>query len=452
MRALYDSKSNSINDRGISSLMTEAHKLEIWLKTESALARAQAAEGYIPLSAAEEIEKITLEDLDLQEMAVIKARIGHGFVPFLKVMGKACGEDAGKYIHYGVTTQNIQQTSQLYIIREIYQIWQSFLADILDNLATLAQTHKDTVMAGRTHGRHAIPITFGYKVAVWLSELMQSIERLKESEKRVFQVMMGGAVGSFNATGETGRQVQSRVAKILNMTAMPVPSRNISTHKQEFVMNLSLLCNGLHKIAEEVYYTGIEEFGEIQEGFTAGTIGSSTMPQKVNPKLSKGIIANAQKLYTLLPLGLYSGSRIFEGDSSAYMVSENYLEEAIELTTEVLKRAEELTRTMHINKPRMLQNAKINGGLDNSEYIMMCIAKKLGKDKAHELIYEKAMLVKQHGTNFLEVLKADPTISKNFSNQELTKMLNPESYTGSGATLAAETAEAAIELAQELRK
>ncbi len=122
MRALYDSKSKSIDNRGISRLMTEAHKMEIWLKVEGALAQAQAEAGVIPQQAAAEILALTLDDLDLNEMADIKARIGHGFVPFLKVMGKACGEEGSKYIHYGVTTQNIQQTSQLYIVKEIYQI------------------------------------------------------------------------------------------------------------------------------------------------------------------------------------------------------------------------------------------------------------------------------------------------------------------------------------------
>ncbi len=307
-------------------------------------------------------------------------------------------------------------------------------------------------MAGRTHGRHAIPITFGYKVSVWLSELMQSAERLEECEKRVFQVMMGGAVGSFNAAGESSRQVQERVADILQMASMPVPSRNISTHKQEFVMNLSLLCNGLHKMAEEVYYTGIEEFGEIYEGFTEGTVGSSTMPQKINPKLSKGIIANAQKLYSLLPLGLYSGSRMFEGDSSAYMVSENYMEEALELTTEILIRAEEMTRTMYADEKRMQYNAELNRGLDNSEYIMMCVARKLGKEKAHELIYEKAMLAEQSGTDFLAVLKADTILSENFTPDELAAMLQPDCYTGSGAQLASETACKAADMAERLRR
>lgn len=451
MRALYDSKSKSIDDRGVGKLLSEQNRLQTWLKVEGALANAQAEEGYIPREAADEIGSLRLEDLDLEKMAVIKSRIGHGFVPFLKVMGEACGEESSKYIHYGVTTQNIQQTSQLYIAKQVYGVWKTFLADILDNLAVLAVEHADTVMPGRTHGKHAIPITFGYKVAVWISELLQSAERLEEGEKRIFQVMMGGAVGSFNATGEVGRKVQTRVAKLLDMTAMPVPSRNISTHKQEFVMNLALLCNGIHKMAEEVYYTGLEEFGELSEGFTEGTVGSSTMPQKINPKLAKGIIGNSQKLYSLIPLGLYSGSRIFEGDSSAYMVSDAYLEEAMELVTEVLMRAEELTRTLYVNRERMYENASRNQGLDNSEFVMMKVAEKIGKDRAHSLLYEKAMMAERGGRNYLDTLREDPVLCRYFSDAELGEMLKPENYTGIGHELAFDMAAVAKDYSRKLK-
>ena len=452
MRALYDSKSKSIDDRGIGKLLSETNRLETWLKVEGALAKAQAEEGYIPYQAAEAIGRLRLADLDLERMARIKAEIGHGFVPFLKVMGLACGEESSGYIHYGVTTLNIQQTSQLYIAKQVYGVWKTFLADILENLAALAEEHADTVMPGRTHGKHAVPITFGYKVSVWISELLQSIERLEECEKRVFQVMMGGAVGSFNATGAVGRRVQERVSAMLEMNSMPVPSRNISTHKQEFVMDLALLCNGLQKMAEEVYYTGLEEFGELSEGFAKGTVGSSTMPQKINPKLAKGIIGNAQKLYSLIPLGLYSGSRMFEGDSSAYMVSDAYLEEAMELVTEVLMRAEELTRTLTVNRERMYENAVRNQGLDNSEYVMMKVAEKIGKDRAHSLMYEKAMMAERGGSCYLDALKSDPVLSDYFSEKELEEMLKPENYTGLGHELAVDMAGAAREYSEKLKK
>ena len=451
MRALYDSKSRE-NDRGIKKLLTKEAKISSWLEVEAALADAQAEEGFIPRQAADHImECARLECLDLEEMDRIQAKVGHGFVPFVKVLVRACGEESGKYVHYGVTTQNIQQTAQLCTAFRIHKIFKTFLADILKHLATLARENKDTVMAGRTHGRHAIPITYGYKVSVWISELLNAAQRLDECEKRVFQVMAGGAVGAFNATGEIGYRVQKRMAEKLGMYEMPVPSRNISSHKEEYIMDLALLCNALHKMAEEVYYTGLEEFGEVSEAFQKGTIGSSTMPQKINPKLAKGIIANSQKLYSLVSLGLFSNARMFEGDSSSYMLYDGMLEEALELTTEVLMRAEELTATIHINKERMYQNVLLNKGLDNSEYVMMKIAQKLGKDKAHELLYDKAMKTELEGKDYLTVLKEDPILSENFTELELEEMLRPENYTGLSSFLACQMAQEAEKAAGRIK-
>jgi len=439
MRALYDSKSK-LDDRGIKYLLSEENKYKTWLKVEGALALSQAKEGFIPKEAAEEIASVPFETLDLEEMEKIKAKVGHGFVPFVKVLVKACKGEGKKYVHYGVTTQNIQQTSQLYITRQVTEIYKSFLADILKNLAALARDNADAVMPGRTH---AIPITYGYKVSVWISELLTGLERLEEAEKRIFTVMMGGAVGGFNATGLTGRKVQDDVAELLSMSSMEVPSRNMTQMKVEYLMNLCLLCNTFHKMAEEVYYTGIEEFGEVHEGFTPGTIGSSTMPQKINPKLAKGIIANSQKLYSLPATGLYSGVRMFEGDSSSYMLFDGLMEEGMELATEVIIRAEELTRTLYVNKERLLKNANINKGLDNSEYVMMNVAAKLGKDAAHQLLYDKAMKTELEGKNYLQVLLDDEVLSSMFTKEELEKMIAPSSYTGICSVLARELADKA---------
>ena len=450
MRALYDSKSK-LDDRGIKNLLSEKTKLETWLKVEQALALSQAEEGYIPKEAAENIAAVKLEDLDLEEMERIKAKVGHGFVPFVKVLVKACEGEGKRYIHYGVTTQNIQQTSQLYQAMKIHGIIKGFLGDILHNLSCLAETYADAVMPGRTHGKHAIPITYGYKVSVWISELLQASQRLEECEKRVFVVMMGGAVGGFNATGETGMRVQERVAKRLGMGAMDVPSRNMSQMKVEYMMNLCLLCNSLHKMAEEVYYTGVEEFGEVSESFTPGTIGSSTMPQKINPKLAKGIIANSQKLYSLPGIGLYSAVRMFEGDSSSYMLFDGLIEEALELTCEVLIRGEELTRTLHVNRDRLRRNAGINKGLDNSEYVMMRVAEKLGKDKAHELLYDKAMKTELEGKDYYTVLVEDETISSMFSPEDLKEMIDPASYTGMCEQIARNMAKKAEQESRKLK-
>lgn len=437
MRALYDSKSKTIDDRGIKQLLSQEEKYKTWLLFEAALAQAQAEAGIIPASAAKDIkEAAKTENIDFEEMDRIYRKIGHGFVPFLKVLVKACPGDSGKYVHYGITTQNIQQSSQLYMVKNVHKKFMQIIGEILENLSKLALDNKDAVMPGRTHGRHAIPITYGYKVSVWISDLIACYERMVEAEKRVFKIMMGGAVGTFSSMPEVGIEVQKRVAELVGMYPMEVPSRNISTHKIEYMMNLSLLANICHKMAEEVYSTTLEEIAEVSEGFSKGTVGSSTMPHKINPKLAKGIIANSQKLYSLPAVGMYSAVRPYEGDSSSYMLFDGILEEALELTTEVLLRCEELTRTIVVHKERMLHNVMRNKGLDNSEYVMMKLSKKLGKDKAHSLMYEIAMKTAAEGEDFYTNLRANELIASEFSEEEVKEMIDPRNYIGLSVTLA----------------
>lgn len=451
MRAYYDSSSNTYREPKIDHYLGQEAKIKAWLLVESELAQAQAQVGLIPQEAADNIKRnAKIENLDLIRMEEIKEKVGHGFVPFVKVLVEACDEESGKYVHYGATTQNIQQTGQLLILKNITIVFKQILGDILENLSCLALEHKYTVMAGRTHGRHAVPITFGYKVSVWIYELMMAIERLEECEKRVYTVMMGGAVGVFSSTPVSGREVQSLVAKALGMNEMKVPSRNINSHKLEYIGALAQIGNVLHKFAEEVYYGGIEEFNELQESFDNGTIGSSTMPHKINPKLAKGIISNASKLYTLLEPGFYSNARLFEGDSSSYLLYDGLIDEALELFTEVLIRVRALSANLQVNTERMLQNAMMNKGLDNAEHVMMELAKKIGKDKAHSLLYDVAMKVKLEDADFVSLLKKEPLLG-NEKDEYFTSLVDPARYIGLSHELAQEQAEEALILSKRLK-
>ncbi|MBH2846216.1 adenylosuccinate lyase family protein [Serratia marcescens] len=442
MRALYDSKSKTLDDRGIKTLLSEHARIQAWLDVEAALAQAQGELGVIPMSAAENIrDNCQLSRIDLGEMDRLLREIGHGFVPMLKLLVKACDKESGKYVHYGVTTQNIQQTAQLLQARQFHTCLMGFLHDTLHNLAVKAREHQSTLMAGRTHGKHALPITWGFKAAVWIDELLQAKERMQEAEKRVFTVMMGGAVGAFHATGETGREVQRRVAQKLGMHSMSVPSRNSQLGRTEYLSALCLLATTLQKIAEEVYQTSGEEFNEVSEAFAKGTIGSSTMPQKINPKLAKGIIANAQKLYSVLTSSLYASARPFEADSSSYFLFDGNLQEGMELMTEIMMRAEELTRTLVLNVPQMRQNVMLTGGLINSEKVMMALVDKLGKDAAHELIYQQALNTVESGGAYADVLRTAPLIRENFSDEAIEALLDPSQYIGLCAEIAREMAD-----------
>ena len=174
------------------------------------------------------------------------------------------------------------------------------------------------------------------------------------------------------------------------------------------------------------------------------------MPKKINPKLAKGIIANSQKLYSLITPALFSASRMFEADSSSYMLFDGLIEEATELMVEILIRTEELTRKIIINDERMLFNAKLNKGLDNSEYVMMSLAKIIGKEKAHEIVYEDAILAETDKKDYFEILSKDKRILSIYSEKDIFSMLNPNNYIGESNHIALEISKRAKDKVKEM--
>lgn len=431
MSALYDSKSITLDNFGMKELFSLEAKVESWLAVESALAEAQGELGIIPKSAASNIKfNAKVENIDFELMNEILKKVGHNFVPFLKVFGMACDEEAAKYIHYGITTQNVQQTSQLLRVKKFNDILKDVIVAIIADLKVIAAEHIDTIIPGRTHGKHALPITFGFKVAGWIEELRDALEIIESSEQRIFKVMMGGAVGGFHALGEDGIKVQELVAEKLGMGSMAIPSRAMRVGRLEYMTNMSLLASVLGKIGEEVYRTSSEEFDELSEAFIAGTVGSSTMPQKVNPKLAKGIIANSQKIFSVLNSSLYASTKPFEADSSTYILIETNLNEALELMCEAIIRMKELSSNLSVDTQAMKRNVGLTNGLINSENVMMHIAEKVGKEKAHEIVYNLAMECEQTGNSYEQVLMTNELLSELYTADEIKAMVDPRNYIG----------------------
>src|SRR2546428_3631423 len=229
---LEEPTSLRIDDPGVRALFTEAARFQSWLDVEAALAQAQAELGVIPESAAREISrKAQLSYLDLAAVRAGLAKTGHPLVPLVWALDRVCEGDAGGYVHWGATTQNITQTGQLLQVRRAHEIFLPPLATILTTLADLAERTKDDLLPGRTHGQHAVPATFGFKIAVWIDELCRHVERLRGCEGRVFVAMLGGGAGTLASLGELGLATQEKIAARPRMRAMPVPPRTIGDHQ-----------------------------------------------------------------------------------------------------------------------------------------------------------------------------------------------------------------------------
>lgn len=226
---------------------------------------------------------------------------------------------------------------------------------------------------------------------------------------------------------------------------MDVPARNIHSSILEYINELAMLVNPLNRIAEEVYITSVEEFGELSENFVAGQVGSSTMAQKINPKLSKGIIANSEKLYSIVSSLYYASARPFEADSSTNMLLDDQLHEALGLVKEVLIRAEKLTATLDVNVSKMAENAEITNGLDNTENIMMNLARIIGKANAHKVLYEISTEAERSKSNFRDCILNNEELNKHFKKNELINMLDPKNYIGLSTEIAVSQAKKAKE-------
>jgi 3-carboxy-cis,cis-muconate cycloisomerase len=450
---LEEPTSLRIDDPGVRALFSEAARFQSWLDVEAALAQAQAELGIIPEAAAREItRKARLKYLDLAAVRAGLAKTGHPLVPLVWELDRACDGDAGGYVHWGATTQNVTQTGQLLQVRRAHAIFLRQLAAILTTLADLAERTKDVLLPGRTHGQHAVPATFGFKVAVWIDELGRHVERLRGCEGRVFVAMLGGGAGTLASLGEAGLATQEKMAARLGMRPMPVPARTIGDHQAEYVLVLGMLAATCSKIGREIYTLMKQEFGEVEEPVPPGTVGSSTMPQKRNPKLSQDIVAAAAEIRALVPLALEAMQTEHEADRTTSIMMSRAVVQGCELTGDVLQRMVALFEGLQVFPGRMRANLDLSGGLIMAEALMLELGKQIGRQRAHDAVYEAAQASVTQSRPFRETLAADPHVSAGLTSVQIEALLDPARYTGLCRQFAERGAATAREVAASLRR
>jgi 3-carboxy-cis,cis-muconate cycloisomerase len=428
---LEEPTSLRIDDPGIRALFTEHARFQSWLDVEAALAQAQAELGIIPAAAAEEItRKAHLKYLDLAAVRAGLAKTGHPIVPVVWALDQACDGDAGGYVHWGATTQNITQTGQLLQVRRAHEVFLRQLAAILTTLADLAERTKDMLLPGRTHGQHAVPATFGFKVAVWIDELCRHVDRLRGCEARVFVAMLGGGAGTLASLGALGLATQEKMAARLGMRPMPVPARTIGDHQAEYVLLLGMLAATCSKIGREIYTLMKQEFGEVEEPVPPGTVGSSTMPQKRNPKLSQDIVAAAAQIRALVPLALEAMQTEHEADRTTSIMMGRALGPACELTGDMLQRMIALFEGLQVFPERMRANLDLSGGLIMAEALMLELGRQIGRQRAHDAVYEAAQASVTETRPFRELLAKDPHVGARLTPAQVDALLDPARYTG----------------------
>ncbi len=425
----------------VAELFTPRARRQRWLDVEAALSQAEADAGMVPAEAAAVIaSRADMSQIDEAALAAGELATGHVMVPLVAELARLAGPEYGGWVHWGATTQNIQQSGDTVGIGRAHRILTERVERVLGALATLAENHAETVMAGRTHGQQAVPITFGYKAAVWADIMMRHHQRMKEIEPRLLVSMTGGAAGTFATFGPLGPQIQRGVADRIGLAPMAVPSRAIADHFAEWVGLLALIAASAQSIAEEIVRLMSTEFGEVEESLSDTDVGSSTMPQKRNAKTSMGIITAAAQARALAPLAVEATIQASEVDGARSAMMDRAVEQSATLLDEILQRLESLLSGLRIHPRRMRQNLDITRGLITAEAVMMRLAERIGRQQAHAVVHRAALRAESTGEQFADVLAAEPVIAGSLPAEEVRDLLDPERHTGLSARLALETA------------
>ena len=438
-------------DPGIRALYRLENRWQAWLDVEAALAKTQEELGIIPEGAAEAIGGAArLELLDRARIDEGFARTGHTIVPLVWELSRVTGEPFGGWVHWGATTQNITQTGDLLVSRQAHGIFLRLIGEALTAMADLAERGADMPIAGRTHGQHAVPATFGYKVAVWIDELVRHVERLHQAAPRLFIAMLGGGAGTYASLGKQGPPVQQAIGRLLGFGSMTVPSRAIGDHLAENICILGLLAATSGKIGREVYTLMKTEFSEVEEPVPPGTVGSSTMPQKRNPKLCQDIIAAAAEVRGLVPLALEAMTTEHEADRTTSLMMDNAESRACIAMGDILSRLGEIMRGLRVDPKRMRANLDLGGGLIMAEAVMLDLGAAIGRQHAHDVVYDAAQAAFVEGKSFSDLLAADTRLTAHMDKKAIGKLLDPTAYTGLCADMARESVTRARQAAAEL--
>jgi adenylosuccinate lyase len=445
------STASRVADPGIRALYRQENRWQAWMDVEAALARAQAELGIIPAEAAEAITRAAkFELMDRARIDEGFRRTGHTLVPLVWELSRVVGEPHGGWVHWGATTQNITQTGGLLVLRQAHAIILRLITDALLALADLAERSADMPIAARTHGQHAVPATFGFKVAAWIDEMLRHVERMQQAAPRIFVAMLGGAAGTFASLGKDGPAVQAGMGRHLGMEPMRVPSRAIGDHLTENICILGMLAATCSRIGREIYTLMKTEFGEVEEPVPPGTVGSSTMPQKRNPKLCQDIVAAAAEIRSIVPLALEAMQIEHEADRSASLILDSAEARACIMTGDMLSRLVEVMRGLQLDPARMRANLELGGGLIMAEAVMLDLGTSLGRQHAHDIVYDAAQTAFTEGKSFSALLAADSRVTEHLEPAAINALLDPLAYTGHCAGMAHEAARRARAAAGEL--
>ncbi len=416
----------------MKAVFEEQNRLQKLLDVEAALARAHGKVGTVSTENADIIsKKANTKYVKLARVKEIEAHTKHDIMAVVLTLSEQCGS-AGKYVHLGATSYDIVDTANALQFKEALQIVEKDLLELEGILLELAKKHIKTVAIGRTHGQHAMPITYGLKFAVWAREIRRHINRIEESRKRVLVGKMSGAVGTMASFGEKGVQIQELVMKELGLNPAEVSTQVVQRDRYaELVLLLALIAATLDKIGKEIRNLMRTEIGEISESFAAEQVGSSTMPHKRNPISAEKVCGLARVIKSNVFVALENVSLEHERDLTNSSSERVIIPESFILLDEILKTAKKVLSGLTFHPENIEKNLKLTRGLNMAEAVMLALTEKgVGRQKAHELLRRLSMKAFKEKIELKKVLLDSREVTRLLSRKEIESLMDPRKYIG----------------------
>jgi len=414
-------------------IFQEENRIQKLLQVEAALALAHAEVGNIPKKDAEKIATMaSTKYVKVDRVKAIEKEIKHDVASLVRALAEVCGS-SGAYVHLGATSYDVVDTANALQLKDAMALIEKKLLDLKGTLQMQAGQHKETVMIGRTHGQHALPITLGFKFAVWGYEVNRHIERLNECKKRVLIGKISGAVGTQAGLGEHAEQIQDLVMKQVSLRPAEISTQIVQRDRYaELVCIYAMVASSLENFATEIRELQRPEIGELSEAFEASKqVGSSTMPHKQNPETCERICGLARIVRSLTAPSLENMVTWHERDLTQSSAERFIFPESNILLDYILSLMCDVIANLRVDQQRMLQNLNLTQGRAMSEAVMMALTKKgVNRQEAHELLRKLAIQSTAEKKDFKRVLLQDKFVSGKLSEAEIEEALNPKNYLG----------------------
>ncbi len=434
---------NRYKTKEMAKIFTQGTKLFRWLRVESALAQAHASLDRIPKNEAKEIDrKANLDFVKLERVIEIEDEIHHDLMAMVKGLSEQCEGNAGKYIHLGATSYDIEDTATaIQMINALNELTKSIYR-VLQILIKQADKNKKLICVGRTHGQQALPTTYGMRFGVWASEMARHLDRIEQIRPRIAVGKMSGAVGTMASFGTDGPKIQNKVMEILAqefnipLTSATIANQVIQRDRHAEVLNLTALIGGtIDKIAREMRILQRTEIGEMFEAFGKKQVGSSTMPHKRNPHKAERLCSIARVLKSNIIIGIDNIGLEDERDltnsaNERIIFAENFI-----LLDYMLHQLAQILEGEEFNLQAIQRNLDFTHGAFLAERIMVDMVNKgIGRQEGHEILRKAAIKARELNSPMKEILIKDIMIKDKFTEDELDDLLKPENYIGTAVS------------------